>query len=614
MNAKIQNLAEFIRVNRTSNKKFVVMLGAGASVGAKVPPMARLVKEVIDRYDHGGRGTDHERFDRVWKAVDRETRGNILKEFLDKEPSKGHRSLSRLIEKGYFDAVITFNYDDLLEQSLKELNIDHKLCVRGEHTDEVFAEYMLKDNGLPRVLKIHGSIRGANVFLASWREMRDYPNEIAEAFRQITDSELLVCGYSFGDFCVTRSFTERTDGGMIYCADPEGASLELKRLALARLADERIIDGDDGKFDEFFPALEQALSHERDVPVGEDVPVGNIPEHNPFKFIEGLYGDDCKLLIGRDEDVREIGDKVDSGNCQFINIYGDKKCGKSSFLRAGVMPLLREQEYKVIYLRCPSTQDDELVGMLSALPSLEVPIGELADTVGAMEAQQRERLVIVLDQFERAVKSILPDRGEDAFIDLYEQLYLTSKKIACLILASRDERTPYVINTPTYIIKLIERHRDDKYLVDALVELRRQKVDDVEKILTKLNHDAADCIPQDLRKKYAERASNGDEFTLAHAHSLCHLYVSEFMRKGEPPGDVEKRDVEGKLNLAINACDVMNLIDDLSLKEERILLRNLMKIVSDDSRGRIATHVRDSLTHLLTEPGYTGSAADVVMN
>jgi NAD-dependent SIR2 family protein deacetylase len=605
----IDNLAALIRTKRDNGARFIVMLGAGASVDAGVPPMSQLMEQVLEKYDQGGQGSDYDRFDRFWGRVDKNTRDSILKEYLDKHPSKGHESLARLVREGYFDTVVTFNYDDLLEQTLDKLGVDYRRCVRGELQDTVFADYMLDSEHGPRVLKIHGSLKGAKTYLATWREMRDYPEKIADAFADVTNRDLIVCGYSFSDVCVTRGFTKKKDGGQIFCANPEGASQDLKKLALNRLANEQTVDGPEGRFDEFFPALEEALSKKPGVQTDVE-----IPDHNPYKFLEGLYGDDRDVLIGRDSSVEKVLEKIDSGSCRFLNVYGERKSGKSSFARAGVMPALRKQDYEVIYLRCLPSHSEELVGMLTSHPSLKVPITGLADAIGALEPEQRERFVIVLDQFERVVKSYSFEHGEDGFIDLYDKLYAASKVIAGLIMTSRDERTPaYVVNTPTYVIKLIERHGDTE-LAGGLVELKELKGDQVADLLATLNGLAGDCVPEDLRKKYAERISNEDEFTLAHAHALCHLFVSDLMRDRTLPKDVDKRDVEGKLNLAINACDVMNLIDDLSLKEERILLRNLMKIVSDDSRERIAKHVRDSLYQLLTKPGYSASAVDRVIH
>lgn len=611
MNATIRNLANLIRVKQEDGTKFVVMLGAGASVGAGVPYMSQLMKKILADYHQGGDGDVSERFDRYWENADKNTRNSILREHLDAQPSEGHKSLARLIKDGHFDAVVTFNYDDLLEQALDDLGVEHEVRVRGELKDEVFAGYMLDEKQGPRVLKIHGSFKGAKIYLASLLEMGAYPREIAEAFKQLSKRDLLVCGYAFGDLCVARAFAEYDDkAGRIYCADPGGVSRDLKQLAMKRLISEQVIDDDAGKFDEFFPALEKALS---DVP--DDVPVdAGSPKYNPYKFIEGLYGDDRNMLIGRGGTLEKVVKVIETGECRFINLYGEKKSGKSSFLRAGVMPALREKGYETIYLRCLPSHDEELVGMLGGHPTLKVPITGLADAIGALDENKRERLVIVLDQFERVAKSYLEQHGEDPFIDVYEKLYLVSKSIACLVLASRDERTStYTINTPVYIVKLIERHREDTNIVDGMVELRDLKGDDVAEVLSTLNGQAANVIPEDLQKKYTDRMSEDDDFTLAHAHALCHLFVSEYMRKGEAPG-FDKRDVEIKLNLAINACDVMNLIDDLSLKEERILLRNLMKIVSPDSKERIATHVRDHLYHLLTKPGYTANAADRVVN
>ena len=142
-------------------------LGAGASVGAGVPYMSKLVAEILEKHDQGGEGDEYERFDRYWRGLDRKTRASVIAKHLKAEPSDGYKALARLMKDGWFDAVVTFNYDDLLEQALNELGVDYEDYVREKDKDSVFAEFMLDDDLGPRVLKIHGSFKGANIFLGS---------------------------------------------------------------------------------------------------------------------------------------------------------------------------------------------------------------------------------------------------------------------------------------------------------------------------------------------------------------------------------------------------------------------------------------------------------------
>lgn len=597
MSAAIDDLAQLILTKRKAGSKFIIMLGAGASIAAGAPSMKTLATSVLTKYDQAGSGEPETRFSDYWDDLDPSTREDILDEFLDQSPTEGHRSLARLVEAGYFDAIVTFNYDDLLEAAMRDLNVAHRAHVRGELNDDVFAQYMGDDEQGVRVLKIHGSMRGAKIYLASREEMAKYPRVIAETFMKVSEGNLIICGYAFADACVQRAFYDGDEGGVIYCADPQGPSTELRSYAVKRLTNERVIDGREGNFDEFFPALERALK----VAATGRQPDNVRPERNPFKFLEGLYGEDRELLFGRAETIEEIIGYVTSGTHRLINIQGRKKTGKSSLLRAGVMPALEEKNYDVVYLRCPSTHDRTVAGMLDANPSLEVPVRGISAAIEGLDANKSGKMVIVLDQFERAVSNQISEQGEDSLADLYDELYGAAKKLAALVLVSSSDQTHAVL------MELIRRHRDYS-LTESVVTVEKLKAVEVAAMLDAFNELAAGCVSEEHREDYAYRVEHEQNFTLAHLHTLCHLIVSDVMRNGHPSGDVVKKNVEDKLDIAINTCDVMNLIEDLNLKEERILLRNLMKIVSDDSKTLIATHVKDSLYNLLTQPGYTAGS------
>ena len=144
MNARIKNLAAQMRMKKEQgDEKFVLLLGAGASLSSGVPPTWTIMSELLKRYDNENTGGDiAQRFDQLWNRTPDTMRRGFLQPYLKlpNPPSTGYAKLAELIRAGYFDLAVTFNFDDLLETSLKNIGFggvdDMKSLIRGETIPE----------------------------------------------------------------------------------------------------------------------------------------------------------------------------------------------------------------------------------------------------------------------------------------------------------------------------------------------------------------------------------------------------------------------------------------------------------------------------------------------
>ena len=181
MSDPIRNLAQFLALKKSADRKFVLMLGAGASISSGVKPTAEITGELVERFAAAEPGDVEARFDRLWSGATPETRESMLKPYLDQVPSRGYRPLAELIVKGFFDVVITFNFDRLLERALEDAGFhDYKVIVRGETDLAVIDRLVEAKEPRVKILKMHGSLRSADYFLFSNEEMLNYPEEIRE--------------------------------------------------------------------------------------------------------------------------------------------------------------------------------------------------------------------------------------------------------------------------------------------------------------------------------------------------------------------------------------------------------------------------------------------------
>ena len=183
MNPKVRNLANLMRLKKRSGEKLVLMLGAGASLSSGVKLTSVIMQELVDNFGQDLPATDRieDRFDRVWQRTPDATRRDFLKQYLDHAPSPGYAKLAALVEAGYFDVVLTFNFDDLVESSFNGIGFtDFGRIIRGETKDEEMQT--LVDSAAPRakIVKLHGSLGVVRPF--SVRRHRD--ERVPEADRR----------------------------------------------------------------------------------------------------------------------------------------------------------------------------------------------------------------------------------------------------------------------------------------------------------------------------------------------------------------------------------------------------------------------------------------------
>src|SRR5688572_19166959 len=109
---RIRSLAQFVAVKKNTDRKFVLMLGAGASLSSGVKTTAAIIDELVRKYGKGVSGDSlDDRFDMLWRTASPDDRRLMLGPYLDAAPSSGYRRLADLIQAGYIDVVITFNFD-----------------------------------------------------------------------------------------------------------------------------------------------------------------------------------------------------------------------------------------------------------------------------------------------------------------------------------------------------------------------------------------------------------------------------------------------------------------------------------------------------------------------
>lgn len=277
MRARVNTLAQLMKLKRANGSKFVLMLGAGASLSSGIKPTAGIMQELLDKYgqDLPAEGDVSDRFDPFWARSTEEQRRLFLTPYLDRQPSAGYLKLAEAVREGYFDLAITFNYDRLLSQALEQIGFrDFKEIIRGETDDTKIARLVEAPQWKFTILKLHGSLYSADTFLFDRGEMNEYPPDLEALVGRLTKRDIIVCGYGFADMCVMRAFSPQ--GGSVFWVNPSGAPNAAKGFLVNRRSKDYVISGELGMFDGFATALAEEL-------FAAEKPVAAGPRTNPFK-------------------------------------------------------------------------------------------------------------------------------------------------------------------------------------------------------------------------------------------------------------------------------------------------------------------------------------------
>ncbi len=180
---------------------------------------------------------------------------------------------------------------------------------------------------------------------------------------------------------------------------------------------------------------------------------------NPYKGLRAFQEDDANYFFGRKALVAQLVEKLTLGSRRdldapddseawmhrFLAIVGPSGSGKSSLVRAGLIPVLRRVTQWHIATMVPGT--DPLAEMLVALKVTLSTLSQLGETQPFPSLQsilqvhlgKDERLLLVVDQFEELFTRV-PDEGARAhfLVVLLAALKATDSRLRVLLTLRAD--------------------------------------------------------------------------------------------------------------------------------------------------------------------------------
>jgi len=124
---------------------------------------------------------------------------------------------------------------------------------------------------------------------------------------------------------------------------------------------------------------------------------------SPTATLRGLLPfEDGDQLPGRGRDVQDLYTLVASRTFRFGVLWGESGCGKTSLLRAGLIPKIRDGKFLPLYIQKPTKDPIEAIrsALLKEIPDTEKNSEKSLNQLLKLTTPKESRVVVLFDQFE----------------------------------------------------------------------------------------------------------------------------------------------------------------------------------------------------------------------
>jgi S1-C subfamily serine protease len=362
----IANLSKIMLSKRESGSHpYILVLGAGSSVSSGTSLNKAVVERVIDKYDI-------EAFNKYLSQCSNGERFAILRDLVEgTAPSRGYKCLAELIRAGYFDMIISTNFDPLLEDAITSLQMrrrDYLFLINGIMEPDFIASCL--DHPVPRVklLKLHGDLFYQK-FYYTGQEIARFPRLIENALETYLNiRDIIIVGHSMHDADINRCL--KTKGSSIWYVSPHPPSGEIVEIMKSRKVQNNFISGDDGNFDNFFIRLrDQLLGGTAEVNVDEVAQsIFSVSPKNGQPVGSGFLLGDTGLIVTDADIIARLGEGFALGDAAEVRPFA----GGSKRQAELVLKPQKELDYGV--LRIQGAREVSPLQLADDLPSIGEPV------------------------------------------------------------------------------------------------------------------------------------------------------------------------------------------------------------------------------------------------
>ena len=197
MSFNVQETAQLLKQAKENKKPYVFFTGAGCSVKADVPSATGLIQEICEKFPIQVKNLDPEKdkynYGKYMSALDKDERRRLLKPHIidNKKINWAHVALACLMQSGYIERVLTFNFDSILSRACNMLGLHPSIYDFATANPHLY--HLIND---PSIVHLHGQGTGF-VQLNTADETKEHTEKLSDFIANTLNSNpSLFIGYS----------------------------------------------------------------------------------------------------------------------------------------------------------------------------------------------------------------------------------------------------------------------------------------------------------------------------------------------------------------------------------------------------------------------------------
>ncbi|TCB80580.1 SIR2 family protein [Acinetobacter sp. ANC 4173] len=161
MSFNVKEVAQLLKQAKENEKPYVFFTGAGCSVKADVPTATELIQEICKKFPIQVKNIDPEKdkynYGKYMSALDKSERRELLKPHIidNKKINWAHIALACLMQGGYIQRVLTFNFDSILSRPCNLLGLHPSIYDFATANPHLY--HLIND---PSIVHLHGQGTG----------------------------------------------------------------------------------------------------------------------------------------------------------------------------------------------------------------------------------------------------------------------------------------------------------------------------------------------------------------------------------------------------------------------------------------------------------------------
>ncbi len=336
--SNIINYISAVKNGKTHKRGVCILIGAGADIASGGKTFTNLKYDLLKKNDidipsDASEEKITEEFDILINKFTQSGRCAELENVMRNtfSPSEGYELLVLLAEMKYIDAVVTTNFDTLLEETEKELSM-HPFDIYAPGVSVPNTFYLNRNNIRPIYLKMHGDLYGRYISHLTKEEIesKQYGTDFVNLLSYIlSEYVIIVIGYGGYDDLITNLFKNKpADDLPVYWCNVKEQKQESPLVKL--LKEQKRFNYVSISFDDFFKCVGLSFLGKQELP---DTNPHFLPTVIQAKANSGkkMYTNSADYVL-RTEIIEQINEFIIDMEKNVILLHGKKGMGKSVFI------------------------------------------------------------------------------------------------------------------------------------------------------------------------------------------------------------------------------------------------------------------------------------------